>query len=119
MSDEIITNSILKLEKSSAVNTLVPINDTLIQIKYDEFNLLNRDEIYSVQTPQSFHFDVIFNAHNHFYNIGKFDFNDDVSMVSELKNNVDFIVGNKLNFKITTKEDLELFEAILNLRKSL
>ncbi len=45
-------------------------------------------------------------------------FTDDASVVAKYGKSLSYIIGERLNIKITTVEDLELAEAVLSLRKS-
>ena len=68
---------------------------------------LNRQELWAVQTPQIFRFDIITKAHEQITT----DVTDDASMVEQLGYKVKLYMGSYDNIKITTPEDL----ALLNL----
>ncbi len=71
---------------------------------------LDRSLLYSVQTPQIFHSEVLRAAYSQPYDPA---FTDDASAVGRCGVKLAFIQGERLNFKITTKEDLTLARAIL------
>jgi 2-C-methyl-D-erythritol 4-phosphate cytidylyltransferase len=69
---------------------------------------LNRPELWIVQTPQVFRFDIITKAHKQIAD----DVTDDASLVEQLGHKVKLYMGSYNNIKITTPEDLTLAEFI-------
>jgi len=69
---------------------------------------LDRQELWAVQTPQVFRFDIITKAHEQITG----DVTDDASMVEQLGYQVKLYMGSYDNIKITTPEDLALAEVI-------
>ena len=68
---------------------------------------LDREHVYNCQTPQSFKFSLIFEAHNQARNDGIFDASDDARLVIRMNKNVSLVLGDVNNKKITYKEDLQ------------
>ena len=75
---------------------------------------LDRSILYSVQTPQIFHSDILKSAYSQPYDTS---FTDDASAVERSGVPLSFIKGERLNIKLTTKEDLLLARAIFNSSK--
>lgn len=73
----------------------------------------DRSLLYSVQTPQIFHSEVLKAAYSLPYDSS---FTDDASVVERSGVKLSFIRGERLNFKITTREDLTLAAAVLSAR---
>lgn len=73
----------------------------------------DRSLLYSVQTPQIFHSEVLKAAYSLPYDRS---FTDDASVVERSGVKLSFIRGERLNFKITTREDLTLAAAVLSAR---
>ena len=73
---------------------------------------IDRSVLYAVQTPQIFHSDVLKAAYSQPYDTA---FTDDASVVERSGVPISFIPGERLNIKLTTKEDLLLAESILNI----
>ena len=73
----------------------------------------DRSLLYSVQTPQIFHSEVLKAAYSLPYDQS---FTDDASVVVRSGVKLSFIRGERLNFKITTREDLTLAAAVLSAR---
>lgn len=76
--------------------------------------LIDRSFLYGAQTPQIFHSEVLKDAYRQAYDTA---FTDDASVVEKYGKSPSYIIGERLNMKITTKEDLILAEAVLKLRK--
>jgi len=111
--EKIIINNINECKKYGAVETAIVSTDTIVKSKDGETisSVENRNELFSVQTPQTFTFKIIYEAHEKNQNN---DASDDAQLVRLLNHEVRIVKGNKLNFKITTQEDLELFKSIKN-----
>ena len=73
---------------------------------------IDRSVLYAVQTPQIFHSDILKAAYSQPYDTA---FTDDASVVERSGVPISFIPGERLNIKLTTKEDLLLAESILNI----
>ena len=116
VSKEIILNNILALNEYDGVNTVIPATDSIITSKDGKFisSLCKRSELYLSQTPQSFKFSVIYKAHENIKNLKDFEITDDCSLVLKLGKEVYLVPGEKLNFKVTTKEDLLFLKTILD-----
>lgn len=111
---DIIKNNLEACLKNAAVTTVIPCQDTIISSK-DTKTLeatLNREELFQVQTPQTFKFGLILKAHENALNIDK-RITDDTKLVKLLNQDVHLVLGSKLNFKITTDEDVILFKALI------
>ncbi len=111
VSERIIAANIEACKENNAVETVISATDTIIQSKDGEINnqTLNRKELYQVQTPQTFKFDLIYKAHSSLQND---DATDDAQLVAKLGKDIYLVNGDKKNFKVTTKEDLEYFELL-------
>ena len=74
---------------------------------------LNREEVWSVQTPQVFHKEVLLDAYEKASNenlIGT----DDAALLEKAGYKVKIIEDNSINFKITTKEDWTIAQALFS-----
>ena len=108
ISQDIIDNNIVGCEKYGAVETAVKTNDTIL--KAGEYNeVLDRSNLYQVQTPQTFRYSIILKAHEEALKKGIANATDDAQLVE----GVQIVNGESTNFKITTIQDLKLFEAML------
>jgi len=111
---DLIRDGLEAAQSTGAAVVAVPVKDT---VKLGGSDLmvretLNRQELWAVQTPQVFRFDIIAKAHEQI----KSDVTDDASMVERLGYKVKLYVGSYDNIKITTPEDLALAELIVRER---
>ena len=106
-------NSIIKnMKNSRAVIPKIEIQDAVKQIivsSKEEYILgKKRDDLFLTQTPQAFNLKEVYQLHK--INFLKYR-DDDISLYMNL-NKVRFIDGEKDNFKITDKSDLEKLKKI-------
>lgn len=119
ISQRIIDENIIRAKEFGAVDTVIPTPDTIVNSKDGQTinNVPVRKELYLGQTPQSFKYDLILRAHENAFKTNNFDATDDCQLVLNLNEEVNFVTGDKLNFKITTFEDLVLLKAVIKLGK--
>ena len=92
-----------KVQNNKAVVPFIKINDSL-KYKRDKFFVdLDRDKFILTQTPQCFDYKIL---HKNFKQNNKMT--DDISIFLKKKIKVKFIPGEKKNFKITYKSDLQI-----------
>jgi 2-C-methyl-D-erythritol 4-phosphate cytidylyltransferase len=107
----ILTNAILSALKTGNALVCIKAKDTLIKGKKFVDEYLNRDEVYYVQTPQIFKYKDIYNA---LVKAEKENFvgTDESMLITKIGKKVNIVEGSVFNFKITTKEDVELFKKL-------
>ncbi len=111
--DFIINNSIKEAKKSGALVVGVKVKDTVKIVKNNEIEkTLKRDELISVQTPQTFKYEILKEAYLKAYE-DNFYGTDDSSLVERIGVCVKVIDGSYDNIKITTKEDLLFSQEII------
>lgn len=76
---------------------------------------VDRSVLYGAQTPQIFHSEILKDAYDQAFDTA---FTDDASVVEKHGKSLSFVIGERLNIKITTAEDLTLAEAVLKIRNS-
>lgn len=115
VSQRIINENIALGKQFGAVDTVVQASDTIINSKDQETinEILNRSELYQTQTPQTFEFGIIKRAHQRSLKDNVPNVTDDCKLVMHFGVDVHFAKGDKLNFKVTTPEDLEMFKALV------
>ena len=111
----IIFDNIKACLEFGAVDTAIQASDTIVKSSdgsgVDELPL--RRELYQAQTPQTFKLGLILEAHEYARSHHIPDVTDDVKLVLSLGKEVHLVEGSKLNFKVTTPEDLDLLEGLL------
>ena len=75
---------------------------------------VDRSLLYGAQTPQIFHSEILKSAYRQAYDTS---FTDDASVVEKYGKSLSYMMGERLNIKLTTPEDMTLAEAVLNVRK--
>lgn len=96
----------------------VPIKDTLKTVKKDGMisETVDRENKYSIQTPQGFEIEMIRAAHREAERKGV-SVTDDCALAELSGASVKVVEGSSLNIKLTTPEDIILAEGILNSKK--
>ena len=79
-------------------------------------NQLNRDFTKRTQTPHTFRFGKLYNAYQEMIKQNELSIVAPCSVMMKLGEEVFLSPGSELNFKITTQEDLEIFEALVQTR---
>lgn len=88
----------------------VPMSDSIRQIDSKRTIAVDRSKFCIVQTPQCFQLSILAKAYTQEY---RYMFTDDASVVEADGNEVHLVDGNIDNFKLTTRTDLILAEALL------
>ena len=120
ISQNIITNNIEACKKYDAVDTVIKASDTIVASSDGEkiTNIPLRSELYQGQTPQTFKFALISEAHEK-AKAGQIpNVTDDTKLVISLGKDVHLVEGSKQNFKITTFDDLMMLKALLKIGKT-
>lgn len=111
VSKAIIDESFRCAGKYGTAITAVKSRDSIRQVRDDKSIRLDREEVYLVQTPQTFQSALLKKAYEQPYNA---NFTDDASVAEQDGNPIKLIEGSYSNIKITFPEDIIVAEAILN-----
>ncbi|QNN44120.1 2-C-methyl-D-erythritol 4-phosphate cytidylyltransferase [Pedobacter roseus] len=110
VSKSLIDNCFKAAEAHGNVIAAVQSSDSVRMLRNEKSSALKRDEIYLVQTPQTFSVSVLKEAyHQDFAD----HFTDDASVVESIGYDINIIEGERGNIKITYPIDLELAELLL------
>jgi 2-C-methyl-D-erythritol 4-phosphate cytidylyltransferase len=96
-------------EKGSAIPVL-PANESIREGTMNNSRPVERSRLYLVQTPQVFKSEIIRNAYNQPWSP---EFTDDASVVEKYGVQVQMVLGNRENIKITYPVDLEVASLFL------
>ena len=111
-SKKLIQIIIKKMNNARAVIPKLNLHDAIKQKfesgKYEYIIGKDRNDMFITQTPQAFNLKDIYNLHKNFSSRYR---DDDISLYLNL-NKVKFIQGEKNNFKITDRADLEILKKI-------
>ena len=106
----LLKNVLKKLKGEISVIPSINVYDSVRYFKNNKYSDVFRENLKLIQTPQGFCFNSIYEAHKK----NKESIHTDDSMILyELKNKVRLIKGEKMNFKITTKEDYNIGKLIV------
>ncbi|WP_443943524.1 2-C-methyl-D-erythritol 4-phosphate cytidylyltransferase [Pedobacter sp. AW1-32] len=97
------------LEFGNAI-AAVKSTDSIRQLVGTSTKMVNRDDFYLVQTPQTFKIDLLKDAYNQDFSS---DFTDDASVIEQQGHAIRIVEGEKSNIKITYPIDLEFAELTL------
>jgi 2-C-methyl-D-erythritol 4-phosphate cytidylyltransferase len=114
VTEELIKNGLEAARESGAAVAAVPVTDTIKLAGEDDFVMGTppRRNLWAVQTPQVFRFDIIAKAHHAQGRAGE-PATDDALLVEKLGYRVKLYMGSYDNIKITTPADLALAEILL------
>jgi 2-C-methyl-D-erythritol 4-phosphate cytidylyltransferase len=117
---KIISSNIAGAKQFGAVDTVIPSADTIVKSVDREKikEVPTRRELYQGQTPQSFRLSLLREAHQKAMAENNLNSTDDCQLVLELGEEVHLVQGEKLNFKITSFDDLLLLKAVIKLGKT-
>ena len=111
-SKKIISEIINNLKRNHAVVPIIKISDATKRIEKNIiFKNIQRKSLRFSQTPQGFTFKKIYEKHMKNTNAS---FDDDSALFTKDEENVLTINGSKRNFKITDREDLNIFKSLKN-----
>jgi len=99
--------------RHDAAIPVLPINDTVRRITEEKTNVVDRSELYSVQTPQGFRPELIYAASSK-AKAKNTEVTDDASLFENTPQRVESVEGEVHNIKITTPADLEQARWIIN-----
>lgn len=110
LTSALITDGLRAATDTGAAAAAVPVKDTIKFCREDNIVISTplRTNVWSVQTPQIFRFDII---HTAFKEIGA-AVTDDAALVEKMGCEVKLYMGSYQNIKITTAEDLSLARLI-------
>jgi 2-C-methyl-D-erythritol 4-phosphate cytidylyltransferase / 2-C-methyl-D-erythritol 2,4-cyclodiphosphate synthase len=105
---ENILSLLTAMENADAATLAIPMADTIVE---SDYTLLDRTKLHAVQTPQAFRLTALLAAHEKFKNDEHFT--DDAGLMAAAGHDVALVPGSRMNFKITTKDDLMIAEKLL------
>jgi 2-C-methyl-D-erythritol 4-phosphate cytidylyltransferase / 2-C-methyl-D-erythritol 2,4-cyclodiphosphate synthase len=110
-SPKLISDVLNALDTHSAAIPVLPVTDT---VKRGSSGLISetvsRENLYTVQTPQGFHFNTLLEAHR--AHAGQ-SLPDDAALIEKAGDKVAMVEGDPTNIKITTQTDLTYMQNLL------
>lgn len=120
VSPSLVADIFARAEHTSALIPVVPCVDTVKVLRRNgEFleavpgESADRSLLWGAQTPQVFHSELLKAAYEQAFDTS---FTDDASVVERYGKSLSYMMGERLNIKITTQEDLVLAKAVMSMR---
>jgi 2-C-methyl-D-erythritol 4-phosphate cytidylyltransferase/2-C-methyl-D-erythritol 2,4-cyclodiphosphate synthase len=114
VSPETIRSVARALSTHPAASAAIPVSDTLRRESPRNTktfgDTIERSGLWTIQTPQGFHFSLLKKAHDL---LDHQSFTDDTGLVSAFGADVQIVPGSRNNIKITLPEDIEMAERLL------
>lgn len=114
----VLTDVIVKCRQYGNAVTSTPYNEQIFVVDDDisTVQYIPRDTLRKVATPQAYRFDLLDEKYHEAYEKGKGIYGSSYTntMMAELGVRLYFAAGSDRNIKLTTKDDLELFKALLH-----
>ena len=112
----LVTPDVIRRSLDAAVEhgcgiTSIPVSDTIRYKRSGE--TVDRAALIAAQTPQSFNREMFLDAHR---NASK-DYTDDAALFLDAGYTLHYSLGDKSNIKLTTPDDIAVFDAILSVRR--
>lgn len=114
--NKVLNNAIKKASELGNALVCIKAKDTLLIGNESVKNYLDRDKVFYVQTPQIFKYSILMKAFENAYKKKQYG-TDESMLVKNIKQKVYLSEGSSYNFKITSKEDIELFKKIIQAQK--
>jgi 2-C-methyl-D-erythritol 4-phosphate cytidylyltransferase len=97
---------------------VIPLVDTIRRVTKEKTEVVERSELFAVQTPQGFRTELLKDASMQAV-ANNWTVTDDASLVEKCGGMVAIVEGESQNIKITTSADLDLADWILNSKNNL
>mgnify|MGYP002622329732 CR=1 FL=1 len=98
-----------KTENDVGVVPVLPVSDALKRIDDEKISCVEREGLYITQTPQSFHREKLINAVTK-----NLKAKDEAEAWENFGLKLDYVKGEKLNFKITFQDDMLIAKSLVN-----
>jgi 2-C-methyl-D-erythritol 4-phosphate cytidylyltransferase len=112
LSVRLLERVLVALRQHGAAAPALPIPDTVRRIAAGASEVLPREQLYRVQTPQGFHWNVLSAAHRHAAEHGLRG-TDDAQLVEATGLSLAWVEGERRNLKLTAGPDFQLGAWIL------
>lgn len=119
ISEEIISDLYACVKETKACVAGVEVKDTIKKVNKDKYatETLKRNELWQIQTPQVFDFEMIVEAYKRALEKDTRNITDDAMIVEENTDiSIKIVEGSYENIKITTLIDITVMEAIIKNR---
>ena len=112
--NKLIEMGLEAVQETGAAVAAVPVVDTIKRVTRTKFvkQTLIREQLWSVQTPQVFQYDILTESYQHAGD----NVTDDSTLVEKMGHKVKIYTGSYDNIKITTPDDMILAKCLIKQR---
>ena len=103
-------------EKGNAV-TVIPVVEVVFDLSEEREKLLNRDNLVRVQTPMGARLNYLLKTYKRAEDEKIKNAVGFCSLMHIFNEKINFVYGNEKNFKITYKEDIDMFRGLMSLNQ--
>lgn len=107
--EEDIQNLLMAIKNHNAATLAAPVKDTLFNNQNTE--TVDREDLWSIQTPQAFKYGALMAAHEQFKDDDSFT--DDTGIMRAAGHHVEIVPAKHPNIKITTPDDFAIVKAMI------
>ncbi len=120
VSQEIISDCIVKTRQNGCAIAVIPCAEAMVITDDQETSMecYPRDNLKRTQTPQGFTIGKICDLHRRALDAGITNSVASVTLMIEMGEKVFFSAGSEKNIKLTTIEDIDIFKALLHVKRS-
>ena len=120
VSEEIISDCLVKTEQYGCAITVIPCAEAMLETGDGEVSDSSypRDNLKRTQTPQGFRLGQLVRLHKEALDKGITNSIASCTLMVELGYPVHFSMGSEKNIKLTTVEDLDIFKALLAVKRA-
>ena len=120
VSEEIISDCLVKTEQYGCAITVIPCAEAMLETRDGEISDSSypRDNLKRTQTPQGFRLGQLVRLHEEALEKGITNSIASCTLMVELGYPVHFSMGSEKNIKLTTVEDLDIFKALLAVKRA-
>lgn len=120
VSEEIISDCLIKTEQYGSAITVIPCAEAMLETKDSETSQSSypRNNLKRTQTPQGFRLGDLASLHEEALEKGITNSIANCTLMVELGHSVHFSKGSEKNIKLTTVEDLDIFKALLAVKRA-
>lgn len=116
-SSELISRVLKALDNHAAAIPALPVTDTIKRGHGERVSeTISREHLYTVQTPQGFHFSPLLAAH---HRLKGQSLPDDAALIEKTGGTVTMVEGDPDNIKITTSQDFKRMQSQLSLNSEI
>ncbi len=120
VTDEVIESSVLTCKKYGNGITALPVFEQIFEVSTDitTESYIPREQLKILQTPQAYKYGKIWETYEKAFRLNKGLHNSSYAntLMADMGETLYFSKGSTKNIKITTKDDIEIFKAMLQVR---